>query len=187
MLNNDIKIQIFPIETSSIDNKNKDKRITKLQNVIVIGTDEMLSLLNYKNYTQFELDTTFKIIPKSFKNYKLMTIYSIENKTNIPKLAALVCIRYVDSLSLKLLFGYLRVTFNFSPKFITTDYNFSQIKALKECETFNKKPYVVCCLFHYSQCIIKKMKKLGIMKKSLNRRAYTILRNLELLCFIIVI
>ena len=102
----------------------------------------MLSLLNYKNNTQYGLDITYKIIPKSFTRYKMMTIYAIDNKTNLPKLAALICLQNYDTESLKKIFGLLTVSFSFSPKFITTDYSYSQIKALKECETFNTKPEI---------------------------------------------
>ena len=184
-LNKDIKVKIFPIDINNEIDKSNDQIISKEQNVIIIGTNDMLSLLNYKNNTQYGLDITYKIITKSFTRYKMMTIYAIDNKTNLPKLAALICLQNYDTESLKKIFGLLTVSFSFSPKFITTDYSYSQIKALKECETFNTKPFVVCCLFHYSQSIIKKMKKFRIFKKNLNKRAYEILRNLELLCFVI--
>ena len=39
-------------------------------------------------------------------------------------------------------------------------------------------------MFHYAQIILKKMKYLNIIKNKMNKRAYEILRNLELLCFV---
>ena len=60
----------------------------------------------------------------------------------------------------------------------------AQIKALKTCELFIQKPYVICCVFHFSQAITRKMKELGVFKKKLNHCAYEILRSLEILAFI---
>ena len=69
-LNKDIKVKIFPIEITNNIEKSKDKKSTKEQNIIVIGTNEMLSLLSYKNNTQYGLDITYKIIFKHLKDIK---------------------------------------------------------------------------------------------------------------------
>lgn len=42
----------------------------------------------------------------------------------------------------------------------------------------------ICCLFHFSQSIIKKLKQLKIINKKFTYRGYKILRNIEILCFI---
>ena len=91
-LNKDIKVKIFPIDINNKIDKSIDQIISKEQKVIIIGTNYMLSLLNYKNNNQYCFDITYKIIPKSFTRYKMMTIYAIDNKTNLPKLAALKCL-----------------------------------------------------------------------------------------------
>lgn len=67
---------------------------------------------------------------------------------------------------------------------VNTDFDKAQIKALKKCEFFEPKPYIVPCLFHYSQTIMKKFRELKIYKKKLNKRAYELLKNIELLAFI---
>jgi hypothetical protein len=67
---------------------------------------------------------------------------------------------------------------------VNTDFNRAQIKALKMCEFFEPKPYVVPCLFHYSQTIMIKFKELKIFKKKLNKKSYELLKNLEILAFI---
>ena len=76
------------------------KNIIKEQNIIFIGTDNMLSLLNKNNAIQYGIDATFKIIQKCFKKYKLITIQGIDKNNNIPKLACLICIQNMDSKSL---------------------------------------------------------------------------------------
>ena len=144
----------------------------------------MLSLLNKNNSIQFGIDATFKIIPKCFKKYKLITIYGIDKNDNIPKLACLICIQYMDSKSLIKLLSQLYISYNFSPYSITTDFAQAQIKALMKCEVFNRRPYIICCLFHFSQAIIKNMNKNNLINKKLNKRGVEILRNLEMLCFV---
>ena len=47
--------------------------------------------------------------------------------------------------------------YNFSLITISSDLAMGQIKALKQCDVFKKKPYVITCLFHFSQAIIKKI------------------------------
>ena len=52
------------------------------------------------------------------------------------------------------------------PSTCNTDFDKAQIKALKTCESFIKKPYIVPWLCHYSQVIWKKFKILNIIKKN---------------------
>ena len=144
----------------------------------------MLNNLDFEENIQFGIDYTYKIIPKSFKPFKLMTIYNIQNKTNIPNIVALIFIKYNDAESLKKLFSLLRTQYKFSPKFITTDFDGALIKALKECDLFMPAPKIIPCLFYYSQSLVKNLKKYNIMNKNFNKRAYEILRNYEILTFI---
>ena len=87
----------------------------------------------------------------------------------------------MDSKSLIKLFSQLNISYNFSPYSITTDFSQPQIKALIKCEVFNKRSYIICCLFHFSHEIIKNMNKYNLINKKLNRRGVEILRNLELI------
>ena len=93
---------------------------------------------------------TFKIIPRSYSLYKLLSIYAIKEVTNSIGISALICLKYKDSESLKKLFGILNASYNFMPNTCTTDFDKAQIKALKTCESLIKKPYIVSCLFLYS-------------------------------------
>ena len=113
----------------------------------------MIKYLDKKLGTFFGIDMTFKIIPRIFRQYKLMTIYCIDDKKGITILAALILLKYSDTNSLKKIFSILSALYNFSPICVTTDFDLAQMKALKETETFNKTPYIVCCLFHYAQAI----------------------------------
>ena len=51
----------------------------------------------------------------------------------------------------KIIFN-LKTLYDFEPIFVTTDFDRSQIYALKNCELFIKKPFIICCFF--SLCTI---------------------------------
>ena len=144
----------------------------------------MIKILDENNGNMYGLYLTFRIIPKSFAPYKLMTLYGIDNKKDNIVIGCLICLKYNDADSLIKIFGLLNINYNFNPKYITTDFSLSQIKAIKDCKYFNNKPYIVPCLFHFAQAIIKKFKELKIINKHMNKRGYELLKNIELLCFI---
>ena len=114
----------------------------------------------------------------------MMTIYSIDRKNKISVIVALILLKYLDSNSLIKIFEILKVSYSFNSKSVKTDLEDSLIKALKNCQVFSNKPYIVPYLFHYAQAIIKKFKNLNIIDKKLNKRGYELLRNLEILAFI---
>lgn len=162
--NNDNIVEIYPINT---EYKNKNNVIQiRNQNIIIIGKKEMMCYLNSEKATQYGIDCTYRIIPRSFKPYKLLSIYAIDRTNNKSIIAVLICVKYTDYESLKKIFSILNAMYYFSPTSITTDFSYSQIKALKDCHSFKKKPYIICCIFHYTQCIIKKLKEYKIIKKN---------------------
>ena len=113
-----------------------------------------------------------------------MTVYTIDPKNNRTILTALILLKFADENSLIKIFSLLSALYNFSPTYVTTDFNFSKINTLKKTETFKKKPYIICCLFHYAQTILKKMEKLNILSFNMTKRSIEILRNLEILSFL---
>ena len=140
-----IIVEIYPINS---EYKNKSNEIQdRQQNVILIGYKNMLDYLNEEKAFHYGLDFTFKIIPRSFKPYKLMILYAIDTVKNKTILACLMLIKYTDVNSLKKIFSLLAAMYNFSPTAVTTDFSSSQIKAIKECNMFKKKPYVISCMF----------------------------------------
>ena len=76
-----------------------------------------------------------------------MSIYAIDKDNNKSIIAALICIKYTDYESLQKLFSLLNAVYYFSPINITTDYSYPQIKALRDCHSFKKKPYIYSCYF----------------------------------------
>ena len=109
----------------------------------------MIEYLDCKNCTQYGIDFTYKIIPKSLKPYKLMTIYGFNKEKNLSVIACLILFKYGDANSLISIMSLLRATFNFSPIFVTTDFDNSLQYALNNCDLFIKKPYVISCFFTF--------------------------------------
>lgn len=161
---NDIRVDIYTIKSKYKNPKNKQLEYRE-QNIIVLGKKKMIDYLNSEKYSQYGIDATFKVIPRSLKPYKLITLYAIDPINNKTVIASLIFIKYMDKDSLDALFRQLTATFNFSPICITTDYDNAQITALKNCSLFKKTPYIIACLFHLSQSYIRKFKQLKIMKQ----------------------
>ena len=52
--------------------------------IIIFGNEARLNLIKNKPLNEYFIDVTFKLIPKIFKPYKIMTICSLEEKDNKP-------------------------------------------------------------------------------------------------------
>ena len=91
----------------------------------------MLKYLNSSNAKMYGIDNIFKIIPKSYTPYKLMTIYAIERNLKKSIIAAFICLKYNDSNSLIQIFYLLRALYSLSPISVNCDFEKSQINALK--------------------------------------------------------
>ena len=53
-----------------------------------------------------------------------------------------------------------------------------------QADLFTEKPIIISSFFHFSQSIYRKLKEYKIIKKSLIKYGYEILRNIEIICFI---
>ena len=126
---NDLQIDILPVK---VEYKKKNVFEKRDQNIYILGLPAIIKTLNYKKNIQYGIDFTYKIIPKSFKPIKLMTIYNIDKNTNIPDIAALIFIKYNDANSLNKLLFLMRAQYNFSSKFVTTDFDGALIKSFQE-------------------------------------------------------
>ena len=160
--NKDIIIDSYTIKSEYYNKLNKNSEMRE-QKIIIIGHCKMIEYLHYNKAKQFGIDCTFKIFPRSFKPYKLMTIYALDNNINKTYIAAFICLKFIDYNSLVKIFSLLRAIYNFSPISINTDFDMALIKSFKNWDIFIKKPYIICSLFHLSQSIIRKFKKLDII------------------------
>ena len=58
----------------------------------------MIKYLNNKNAKQYGIEFTFRIIPRSLKHYKMMTIYVINPRNNKPIITVLIFLKFKDKI-----------------------------------------------------------------------------------------
>ena len=92
---NNIIVESYSIKSEYYNNKTKVIEFRE-QKIILIGHSKMIEYLNYNKAKQYGIDCTFKIIPRSYKTYKLMTIYALDNEKKNIIIAAFLCIKYID-------------------------------------------------------------------------------------------
>ena len=78
-IDNNIRVDIYPIKTEYFNVK-QNKTEIRDQNIIIIGHNNMISFLDQNMGKEYGIDITFKVIPKTFKPYKLMSIYVLDKK-----------------------------------------------------------------------------------------------------------
>ena len=77
--------------------------------------------MNEKETNEFFLDSTFKIIPRNLRPYKLLILSGIPKKIKTPIMIIFVFIKYLDNISYNKLFNYLNENFKFKPDIIHSD------------------------------------------------------------------
>ena len=182
--NNEILVNIKTVDIF-YNYKLKNNNILKREEKIIIITNEnMEKRLKDNSIDNYFIDVTYKIIPKRRNNYKLLTITGADKSTNNSYICALILLRYEDTTSFIKIFKYMKEFYNFYPKVVHIDFSKSLTNAFKSDDLFIQKPIIVHCFFHFSQIIIKKMKSLNIIKSRMNKYTFSILKNIELICFI---
>ena len=86
--------------------------------------------LKSENINNFFIDVTYKVIPKTYHNYKLLTISGIDNNNNSTYLCALILLKYEDNSSFITIFKYLNEYYKFNRKIVNIDYSASLTKTL---------------------------------------------------------
>lgn len=89
-----IKVHSVDIFYDYINNKNKKEN--REEKVVALTTDLMKAKLSVENINNYFIDVTYKIIPKSFRRYKMMTIACKDKITNITYICALILLKYED-------------------------------------------------------------------------------------------
>ena len=156
----DLYIKIFDIKYEiKIKNQLSDNRI------IFFCLRKNLEIMDNKKVNEFFVDTTFKIIPSKYRPYKLFVICGICVDDKIPKIFSMVLTKYTDNILYSKIFDYLYTNYNFQPKIIHSDFESSLIQAINENENINKELIHARYFFHFSNMIIKKLSKSGLIKK----------------------
>ena len=95
-------------------------------------------------------------------------------------LCCFILLQNEKEFTFKKIFSYLRDNYSFNPPKIMCDFMISQIKA---CQEIFPNCLIHCCFFHFSQCIWNKFKKYKLCGKGTYIANYTLLFNIQLICF----
>ena len=161
-----------------------NKKLEREENIIIFGNKNRLLLMKNNDYNEYYIDSTFKIIPRKFNNYKLLTIATNDISNNLTLLIGFVCFKYQDSTSYYNIFKYLNELYNFNPKIIHSDFQKSIGKAINISKFFTNNVIQVKCFFHFINALKNKMKIYKLIKKENYKEIYAIINNILLLCFI---
>ena len=180
---NDIEIDIKSKDIKYKLKSNKKEEVRE-ETIIIFGNLARLKLMNNDKFVEYFIDTTFKIIPKKFYPYKLLSISSIDYKNNKVILIGFVCFKYQDAKSYLNIFKYLNEVYNLNPHIIHSDFEKSIGIALSESKFFKNTVIHVKCFFHFTYAINNKIKKLKLYSRKNQKELYEIKNNIYLLCFI---
>ena len=85
-----------------------------------------------------------------------MTISYLEN--NNPKFVCFIALLYLDTISYKKIFTYLKENYKFYPKVIHIDFEVPLRKTILDTQIFENKPILCNCFYCFSSNIKKKLK-----------------------------
>ena len=81
--------------------------------MIIFGSKNNLELLNEKNTKEIFMDTTFKVVPKKLRPYKLLVLVSLPKALAFPIILCFILIKFLETIAYEKLFNYLNDNFNF--------------------------------------------------------------------------
>ena len=181
--NLDIEIMSQDIKYSTI-NKSNNKIIERKQQIIIFGIKDRLNLMKNKNFYEYFIDITFRIVPKCYRPYKLMSISTLDNINKKTILIGFVFFIFMDAISYQKIFQYLNENYEFNPIIVHSDYEKSISIALKNSKFFKNDIIHIKCFFHFIKSIREHLKKYTKNKRYLTKINYEILKNIEIICFI---
>ena len=143
---------------------------------------EMLNNLN-NDIKQYFLDGTYKIVPNFGKFKTLVTLIGFNKKANA---FAHCCYTLLTDETQNIFENFLQLlkfNYKFKPKFINIDFSKAEENAILEVYK-NDKIKIVFCLFHFVQCLWRKINSLGLRKKEFIKKSKCLIFNIKLLAFI---
>ena len=81
-----IEVPNFEVEKYIVDFKynikinNNTEEVERIEKILVFGLKDRLKIFQNKDYKEFFIDITFKIVPKVFRPYKLMSLAAVNHK-----------------------------------------------------------------------------------------------------------
>ena len=149
----------------------------------IFGTNQTLSLLNDKSIKQYYQDGTYKIVPSSLEEIKVVIILLGKNNTiNNIELILVACFSEESSDCFMNFYNILKNYYNFYPQFITNDFGQANLAALEKVYEDNNV-IIITCFFHLVQAWWKKVSKLGLRRKNYIKKTKLLIFNLEMIPF----
>ena len=183
--NESLKIEIYSTDIKyKYQNKKNNKSEDREEKIIFFGLKDGIDLLDSEKCYEYFIDSTYKIIPKKFRPYKLMTISTILPNKNMTKICCFVCYKYQDKVSYERIITYLKENFHFLPKVVHTDYEYALYSVFDNKKIYENEVIHAFCYFHYIKAIREKVISLKISKNKLNKKAYELIKNIEIISFI---
>lgn len=147
---------------------------------LIITNNIRNNLINIKP-EQIIIDCTYKVIPPGLNKYKFFVIIGLYNNSNKVILYLFSLIRYENKENFETIFNYLKVKYEFMPKYVNTDYQKGQLKAIAK---IFPKSSIILCWFHALENIKLKIPFLNSKNTIEKKVSKDILSNIKLMFFI---
>lgn len=106
LIDKDLEFKVNATDIIYKINFNDNKFIERNEKVLVLGTRNMRNILKNENINNYFIDTTYKIMPKFWKKYKLMTISAYNREIKATNIA---CLFYMNMKMPKVYFIFLNI------------------------------------------------------------------------------
>ena len=167
-----------PYTYEIVSKKTGEKKISTLY---IISNKIMIKNLLNLNIQQYFGDTTYHCIPPTIRKFKLFVISGFNLKDKITHICLYSLIPDEKYETFNKLFSVLKNSYKFYPKIFTTDFSNSLTKALNDnfpdCN-------LIKCYFHWTQALMKNIKKLGLYEKDKINKTRELLFNIKLMAFL---
>ena len=147
---------------------------------LIITNNMRKNLINIKPQQIF-IDCTYKVIPPGLKKYKFFVIIGFDNNNNKLILYLFALIRHENIENFETIFKYLKIKYEFIPKYVYTDYQKGQIKAIAKVFP---NANIILCWFHALKNIKAKLPFLNSKNTIEKKVSKDILSNIKLMFFI---
>ena len=149
------------------------------QEIVILANNTMLKQLSASS--QWFVDGTFKIAPKSFYQILNIIVYISHLKIFYP--ACHIFMTHKTEELYSIAFSNLKIIsetlkFPLHPTVIMCDFENGLRNSLKQCFP---EANLSGCYFHYTKCLFEKLKKLGLRKSPFKKQSYALVCYLQIL------
>ncbi len=145
-------------------NYNNNKKNEEREQLIYIETTtDCEKQMKKDSFKQFFFDATCNASPDLIKDYKLLTISTVDKKICVNYIIFLIYIKYEDAECFSRILDYLAKNSSFKSVFINIDFSLAERSGIIHSLLINQ-PVILSCFFHYSNNIMNRLKDAKIIK-----------------------